>query len=89
MGILLTNSGASWGRIAPPGSEVITGVNYLLDGTETNQDFWPVPPIIETHPGGGAHEVTNAQTPEPAAWIMGVTALLLVPAYAGCRRRAA
>jgi hypothetical protein len=87
--VLLTNTGAGWGRIAPAGAVVINGVNFMLDGTDTNQDFWPVPPVIETHPGGGVHEVTNASVPEPSAWIMLLTAGLIVPAaYArrGLRR---
>jgi hypothetical protein len=79
--VVLTNTGAAWGRIAPAGAVVINGVNFMLDGTDTNQDFWPVPPIIETHPGGGAHEVTNASIPEPRAWIMLLTAGLIVPVY--------
>ncbi len=87
--IMLTNSGTNWGRIAPPGSVQINGVNYLLDGKDTNQDFWPVPPVVEVHPGGGEHMVTNASVPEPGTWIMLFTAGIIVPAYGRWARRRA
>jgi len=87
--IVLTNSGAGWGRIAPPDAVLINGVNNLLDGNDTNQDFWPVPPVMETHPGGGVHVVTNASIPEPSTWIMLFTAGIIVPAYGRWARRRA
>jgi hypothetical protein len=79
--VMLTNSGAAWGRIPPPGAEVIKGVNSMLNGKDTSQDFWPVPPVTEVHPGGGAHVVMDASTPEPSTWIMLLTAVVIVPAY--------
>jgi len=92
----LANQGADWGRVPPPGAILINGVNYLLDGTDTDKDFWPgVPPgggpagiVKEVHPNGANHWVTTS-TPEPSTWIMFVTAGLMVPAYARWRRRRA
>jgi hypothetical protein len=80
--VMLTNTGAAWGRTPPPGSVVIAGVNSMLNGKDTSQDFWPVPPVTEVHPGGGAHVVTDASIPEPSTWIMLLTAGVIVPAYA-------
>jgi len=87
--ILLTNTGAGWGRIPPPGAVVIDGVNHLLNGVDTSQDFWPIPPVIEVHPGGGQHVVTTGSVPEPSTWIMLVTAGMIVPAYGRWARRRA
>jgi hypothetical protein len=79
----LTNSGADWRRIPPPGAELIRGINYLLDGTDNSKDFWVKGLINETHPGAGAHTVrTAAVTPEPSTWIMCLTAGLIMSAYA-------
>lgn len=87
--LVLTNSGDTWGRTPPIGAELINGINYLLDGKDTNQDFWPGVPLIESHPNGAMHTVTYAMTPEPSTWVMLITAGVLVPAYAGWRRRRA
>jgi hypothetical protein len=80
--LVLSNSGATWQQVPPPGSVVINGVNHNLNGVDTTNDFWPGP-IIESHPTGAAHSVVGAtinQLPEPgtlmlvfcagAAWIL-------------------
>jgi hypothetical protein len=87
----LTNPGAEWVRIPPAGAELITGINHLLDGRDTNQDFWVKGLLTETHPGGGVHAVraAAAATPEPSPWIMYLTAGLMVSACARWRRHRA
>jgi hypothetical protein len=97
-GDLTTGAGAFWGRVAPPGAVLITGANYLLDGKDINQDFWPggtagVPgsPFSESSSSGSeTHVVRAANLPEPSTWVMLVGVGLIVPAYArwGRRRRA-
>jgi hypothetical protein len=97
---VLSNSGAPWERIPPPGAVVIDGVNHNLDGKDMNQDFWPGVPnpnpngqlgiVTESNSGlSETHVVTTATTPEPSTWIMLVTAGLIVPAYARWGRQRA
>jgi hypothetical protein len=83
--LMLSNSGASWGRIPPAAAELINGINYKLNGTDTSNDFWVTPPLIEKHPGGGQHQVRDASVPEPATWVMGATAMVIGLAYAKSR----
>jgi hypothetical protein len=85
--LMLSNSGASWGRVPPTAAELIKGINYKLNGIDTSNDFWVSPPLIEKHPGGGVHEVRSAGVPEPATWVMGATALAIGLAYAKFRGR--
>lgn len=53
--IKLMSDGGMWSRIAPPGAVTINGINNLLDGVDTNQDFWS----------------TTSSIPEPAYLQMG------------------
>jgi hypothetical protein len=88
--LTLNNTGATWVHSPPPpGSQLIKRINDLLDGTDTNQDFWPGASFTEVHPGGGQHQVDPALTPEPSTWVMYLTAGLMIPAYARWRRRRA
>jgi hypothetical protein len=80
----LTNDDTPWDRDPPPGALLIDQVNHHLNGVDNTQDFWPIPPIIEQHPNGAVHAVTIAQTPEPASWLAGLTA---VAVGLGCARR--
>ena len=63
--LTLTNSGDTWTRIPIPGAETIPGVNINLNGANNAADFWPGVPLIEQHPTGAQHVVTDALTPEP------------------------
>jgi hypothetical protein len=56
---ILTNSGAFWDHTSAS-APVITGVNYLLNGTDTSEDFWPGM-ITYTNGFGDVHIV-----PEPS-----------------------
>lgn len=85
-----------WTHVAPPGALKIPGVNFLLDGRDTAQDFWPgVTPagvdlgFDETGGNNEHHFVHNTTIPEPSAWIMLATAGVIVPACARWRRRRA
>jgi hypothetical protein len=87
--LTLDNSGASWSRTAPPGAELINGVNNMLDGTDTSQDFWPGT-IQEVHPGQGQHIVDPASAvPEPATLAPASFAALLGTLMAWRSRRKA
>lgn len=80
--LVLTNSGDAWDRIPPPGAVLINGVNNLLNGNDHTEDFFVNPPLIESHPTGAQHVVTEASVPEPVS--MG---LLLVTGVAALSRR--
>jgi hypothetical protein len=81
--LTLSNPGAGWSRIAPPGAVQINGANNYINGNNDSEDFWVVPPLIESHPSGaGTHVVEEAQTPEPAS-----LALLLAASGLALRRR--
>jgi hypothetical protein len=77
----LSNPGDTWSRTAPPNSVLINGADYLLDGNDTTEDFWPGAPLIESEPGA-THVVAPASLPEPASM-----ALLLAGGGLALRRR--
>jgi hypothetical protein len=91
---MLNSSNNPWTRIPPPGSVVIPGANQNLDGTDSNQDFWPftVPnprtggsTSVEGH--NGPHGVITA-TPEPGSLAL-LGGLLVSGAAFAIRRRKA
>ncbi len=59
--INLDSSGNRWGRTPPPGAVIIPGINYLLNGQNTDEDFWTVGVVNHT----GPHPVITA-VPGPA-----------------------
>jgi hypothetical protein len=76
--MVLSNAGATWSDIAPPGAELIRNANLWLSGTggDPTQDFWPST-ITEAHPNGTTHMV-NFSVPEPASLVMfGLGAVVL------------
>jgi len=56
----LNSSGNGWGHNAPSGALEIEDVNYLLNGFNTDNDFWPLSAISESHPSGAMHTVQSA-----------------------------
>lgn len=72
----LSSSGAPWTSEAPAGAQLIAGIDYLLDGTDTSGDFFPDLNEVASFNSvsNGAHDVQPALAPEPA------TPLLLAPA---------
>jgi hypothetical protein len=80
--LVLSNAGDGWGRIPPPGSVLINGANNLLNGVDHSEDFFVLPPLIEAHPTGAQHVVTEATVPEPVS-----VGLLLVTGVAALSRR--
>ena len=86
--LVLTGSGIPWGESAPPNAVVIDGVNHLLNGVNTSNDFWPTGTFTETFPTGAQHTVTTATvpTPEPASLLL-LAAGAIALASASYRRR--
>ena len=79
----LSANDVRWDRIAPPPALLIPGVNHLLNGVDTSEDFWR-DDFTEAHPGGTQHSMTPA-TPEPATLaVLGLGA----PALLRRRRKA-
>jgi hypothetical protein len=86
------STSSQWRHESTPDALRISGVNYLLNGTDIYQDFWPGAPgpgipgtSCETHQTyrfveNGTivtHEVVTTCVPEPSTYIAGV--LLLLP----------
>jgi hypothetical protein len=72
-GLRMTSSDNEWGRIAPGGAVVLEDVNYLLNGTDTAGDFWPLFPVKHNAFGAGHHTVNTI--PEPATLTLGLLGL--------------
>jgi hypothetical protein len=51
--LTLTGTANTWSRTPPPSAVTINGVNIDLNGVNSNSDFWPTPPVTESHPGAG------------------------------------
>jgi hypothetical protein len=81
--MLSTTTAPEWAHNAPAnvGVPLITGVNYLLNGTDTSEDFWSWGIngnglVIHDDGQGTVHTVTD--TPEPATLlVLGLGGLLL------------
>jgi len=59
--IPLSNANCPWSNIAPAGTILIRGVNYLLNGVNNAADFFQTGACTEQHSGqAGEHSVTNA-----------------------------
>ena len=83
----LTSTDTSWTRIAPRGAVELLGVNKLLNGQNTDEDFWPGPMHNGPHFVGPA--LQSSTVPEPTTWIMYLTAVLILSAGARWRRHRA
>jgi hypothetical protein len=92
--LMLSSGVTPWSRTPPPGSVTIPGVNQLLDGADTNQDFWPgmaLPQMVWN--GGGLNDVAeDAVLPLPSSVNGGIALLLVLVVWrlrsqANCRVR--
>jgi hypothetical protein len=64
--LTLQSSGTPWNHEPPPFAVVIDDVNRNLNNTDSSNDFWPLLPIQEVHPGGNGsqHTAQTAVIPE-------------------------
>jgi hypothetical protein len=91
----VTTTAGMWNTTTPaPPVLLIPGVNVMLNGTNTNGDFWPQPvlseAVVDTMNIAGQHTVSPATVPEPGPMVLsGVGALAGLLATWLCRRRAA
>jgi hypothetical protein len=63
-----TTNNVTWGRNPPPFALLIGGVDYQLNGTNTNNDFWPAP-FQECFGPNNCHPVVST-TPEPSTLLL-------------------
>jgi len=61
--VLMAND-VPWSHFPPNGALLIPGVNFLLNGQDQLNDFFP-DSFEETKPDGTRHEVESATVPEP------------------------
>lgn len=72
--VSLSNLGEPYCGTPPTGAELIDGVDYLLDGNNTDADFWPAP---FTERGlSASHSVDPTPAPEPGTLALFATALI-------------
>jgi hypothetical protein len=74
--LVATNTAAPWGRVPPPGAVTIPGVNFNLDGTDSDKDFWPATAFTYSYPNSAFEVLTNATVPEPSSLILLATGVL-------------
>src|SRR5271157_3609035 len=85
--IMLSSVPTPWGRIPPPGTVLIPGVNEFLQGDENrNGDFF-LGPGVEIHQGPHGVYEAGSTIPEPSSWVLGAIAVVIGMAGAGWRRR--
>jgi len=72
--VMLTSDSVNWGIVPPTGADKINGVNYLLNGTNTNNDFWLNPPVW-TAPQNWVVDEGTAPVPEPFTMGLGIAAV--------------
>jgi len=77
--LVLTSTDVPWGRIPPPGAVLIDGVNFMLDGLGSAQDFFPLGVFTERN-FNAVHVVTTATTPEPATLVLFCLGLVVLGA---------
>ena len=84
----LSANNVPWDRTAPPDAIVIPGVNFLLNGSDTSTDFWPIGPFEEQKPDFAVHVVDAATVPEPVTMAATAIALTALGGYLRKRRKA-
>lgn len=82
--LVLSGSGNPWSNVPPSGTVLAQGVNYQLNGSNTQNDFYPGA-FIEMHPTGAQHSVQPAETPEP--WQYGLLTSVGLVGFAIFRSR--
>jgi hypothetical protein len=90
----VTVAGGMWNTTAPPPPALlIPGVNIVLNGTNTNGDFWPQPvlseSVVDTTNIVGMHSVSPAAVPEPGSMVLSGVGALAGLLITGLRRRRA
>ncbi len=64
--VLMAND-VPWSHFSPDGSVLIRGINFLLNGQNQLNDFFPVGSFeeVKVEGDGTKHEVQSATVPEP------------------------
>jgi hypothetical protein len=60
--------GVPWSHFPPPGAVLIPGVNFMLNGQNQLNDFFPLDMVMHTNPDGSMHTVTTGTIPEPTTF---------------------
>jgi hypothetical protein len=87
--LTLNSSSTAWGRTAPAGADLLSGINYKLDGSDTSADFWPNGDLTDRPFVGGPPDtiVDAASVPEPSTGLLGTMAVMIGVACAALKRR--
>ena len=69
--IVLSNNGKAWKTTDPSFSGLLLpGVNFMLDGSDSNEDFWPTGELVLHDPSTANLAIVPTAVPEP--WQGGV-----------------
>lgn len=84
----LTSTATDWGTNPPPGSILINGADYLLNGTTTSNDLWTLPPLTSGPwmPQGGGDDLSLSAVPDTGA-TLGLLGFAAACCIAGRRLR--
>jgi hypothetical protein len=78
-----------WTHFAPPGAVLIPGINFLLNGQDQSNDFFPIGLVMHINPDGSMHTVEVAGVPEPTTISLFAVGIAGVVASVRKRRRQA
>jgi hypothetical protein len=87
--LTLTSTGNPWTHEPPPDSLLIDDINHVLNGSNKENDFFPLGVVQEIHPTGAMHSVVTTPTDHNHVPDAGSTAFALAFALLGlamCRR---
>ena len=92
-GMVTLNGSGDWSSDAPPDALTIPGVNCLLNGVDTSEDFWLVGDALLNDNSGNQLELASTTVPDASSTLalllmpLGICALAAARGKVACRHR--